>query len=369
MPLTSAPSDPAVWPVWHYDGVSAIRRTPTLRVEGDRFVLSDDESEADGDSATYAFPDLVAHAPVGGDAVFGLAGRPGWRIGFQGGPPADLATLLPRAARYGGPIDRFGLWRSVLVLAVIAGLALYAFAQTPALVARLVPRALERQLGDVMVGDFGGRLCDNPASAAALNTLVRRLGSDPAEVRIGIANIPVVNAVTLPGGRILVFEGLLKNAASADEVAGVVGHELGHFAHRDVLESLLRQLGLSVLLGGLEGNIGGYTNALLSTAYSRRAETSADDYAINALSTAKIDPVATAGFFRRLGGNVRKPSQSAVVLNYLATHPIASDRAGKFDAAKRPEAAYTPALTEAQWHAVRTACKGVARKPFTQFGF
>jgi len=135
MPLTSAPSDPAArWPVWHYDGVSAIRRTPMLRVEGNQFVLSEEE----GDSATYAFADLVAGPPVGDDAVFGLAGRPGWRIGFHGGPPADLAALLPRAARYGGPIDRFGLWRSVLVLAAIAGIALYLFAQAPSLVARLV---------------------------------------------------------------------------------------------------------------------------------------------------------------------------------------------------------------------------------------
>ncbi|PZP11555.1 MAG: hypothetical protein DI607_10545, partial [Sphingomonas hengshuiensis] len=265
-----------------------------LRVEGNQFVLSEEE----GDSATYAFADLVAGPPVGDDAVFGLAGRPGWRIGFHGGPPADLAALLPRAARYGGPIDRFGLWRSVLVLAAIAGIALYLFAQAPSLVARLVPRTFERQLGDLMVGDFGGRLCNKPASAAALDKLVRRLGSDPAQVRVGIANIPVVNAVTLPGGRVLIFEGLLKNAASADEVAGVLGHELGHVAHRDVLESLLRQLGLSVLLGGLEGNIGGYTNALLSTAYSRGAETRADDYAIDALNAAAVNPAATAGFFR-----------------------------------------------------------------------
>lgn len=366
MPLTSAPSDPAArWPVWHYDGVSAIRRTPMLRVEGNQFVLSEEE----GDSATYAFADLVAGPPVGDDAVFGLAGRPGWRIGFHGGPPADLAALLPRAARYGGPIDRFGLWRSVLVLAAIAGIALYLFAQAPSLVARLVPRTFERQLGDLMVGDFGGRLCDKPASAAALDKLVRRLGSDPAQVRVGIANIPVVNAVTLPGGRVLIFEGLLQNAASADEVAGVLGHELGHVAHRDVLESLLRQLGLSVLLGGLEGNIGGYTNALLSTAYSRGAETRADDYAIDALNAAAVNPAATAGFFRRLGGNARKPSRSAVVLNYLATHPIASNRASKFERARRPATAYAPALTAAEWESLRAACKGVARKPFTGFGF
>nr|WP_244309783.1 M48 family metalloprotease [Sphingobium fuliginis] len=43
---------------------------------------------------------------------------------------------------------------------------------------------------------------------------------------------------------------MVQQAKSADEVAGVLGHELGHVRHRDTMTGLIRQLGLSVVLGG-----------------------------------------------------------------------------------------------------------------------
>lgn len=366
MPLTSALSDPAPgWPCWHHDGRTAIRHTPRLIAEGAHFTLSGDLLAP----RSHRFADLVALDRHGGDAVYGLKGDPGWRLGFAGDPPDELADRLPRTARYGALIDRFGLWPSALVLAAIAAAIVFGVAQAPSLVAQLVPRSVERQLGEAMAGDFGGQLCVRGDSNAALAGLAARLGAAPGDVRIGVVNLPIVNAITLPGGRILIFDGLLRGAASPDELAGVIGHELGHVAHRDVLASLLRQLGLSVLLGGLDGHIGGYTNALLATAYSREAEARADDYAIAALNDAHISPAATAGFFRRLSGEKGRPSRSAIVLNYLATHPIAADRAEKFLKAARGRQDYVPALSPEDWKAVRDACTGQPRKPITGFGF
>ncbi len=366
MPSTSAPFEaPAVW---HYDGASALRRERRFVVDnGTHFRLIDDEAgEAD---ERHPLTDLVAQERLGGDAVFALKGRPGWRIGFAGGAPAALAHALPSERRYGGVIDRLGLWRAALIFAAIAGIALFILAQTPAAVAALVPPSLERRLGDAMIGDFGGRVCVRPASVAALRRLADRLGADRETVTIQVANIPLVNAVTLPGGRILIFNGLLERAGSAEELAGVLAHELGHVRHRDVLESLLRQLGLSVLLGGLEGNIGGYTNALLATAYSRSAEARADGYAIDTLNRARISPVPTADFFKRLAGNEAKPNEAAAVLNYLATHPASASRAARFIQGRKAGIAYSPALDAADWQAVRASCMGQKAAPLTQFGF
>lgn len=366
MPLMSALSDPVPgWPCWHFDGQTALRHTPRLIAEGAHFTLEDDALAP----RSYRFADLVALDRQGGDTVFGLKGDPGWRLGFAGDPPGELSGVLPRVARYGAVIDRFGLWPSALVLGLIAAAVVFGVAQAPSLLARLVPRSVERQLGEAMVGDFGGQLCRKADSDVVLTKLATRLGAAPDEVEIGVVNLPVVNAITLPGGRILIFDGLLRGALSPDELAGVIGHELGHVSHRDVLESLLRQLGLSVLLGGLDGHIAGYTNALLATAYSRDAEARADDYAIAALGEAHISPAATAGFFRRLSGEKGKPSRSAIVLNYLATHPIPANRADKFLAAGRGRADFTPALSAEDWAILRDACVGQPRKPLMRFGF
>lgn len=251
-------------------------------------------------------------------------------------------------------IDRFGLWPSLAVFAVLAAVTVILFLRTPAMVARAVPPSVERKLGDLMVGDLGGRTCDGGDGPAALAALVQRIDADDAAIDVRVVNLPIVNAVTLPGGRIVIFDGLLRAAKSPDELAGVLGHEIGHVKNRDVMESLLRQIGLSVLLGGLDGNVGGYTNALLASSYSRSAESRADDFAIEMLRDATVSPLPTADFFRRLGGKEGKDGGITHALGYLASHPVSSGRAKAFAASAR--GAYRPALTPDQWRALRGIC-------------
>ena len=255
MPLTSAPSDPGEpgLRVWHYDGASGIRQQRLLSIDGEHFQLVD----AAGGSESYAFADLIARDAQDGGAVFALKKRPGWRIGFAGAVPEEIADQLPRARRYGGLIDRVGLWRSSLVFALLAAGAITLFLRTPAAVARAVPPSMERKLGDLMVGDFGHRACNGPGGAEALAALLRRIDPKDRDLDVRVVNLPIVNAVTLPGGKVVIFDRLLQEARTPEEIAGVLAHEIGHVRHHDVMESLLRQLGLSVLLGGLDGKVGG----------------------------------------------------------------------------------------------------------------
>lgn len=300
--------------IWHYDGRTALRRVGILVDEGKDFRIADDR----GESGPFAWADLAPPHADAGDASYRLKGVPGWRLGFVAAPPDAIMAKLPRHQIYGRWVDRFGLWPAAALFACIAALAVAGVLRTPALVARLVPDSAERRLGDMMVGDFGRRGCATPAGQAALDVLVRRIDPGDPNLEVHVVAVPMVNAVTLPGGRIVIFSGLLKAAKSPDEIAGVLGHELGHVRHHDVTEALLRQLGLSVLLGGMEGHVGGYTNALLATAYSRGAEARADRFSMALLRDAAVSPAATADFFRRLskgdGGSER-------MFAYVASHP------------------------------------------------
>lgn len=353
----SAPSDGV--PVWHYDGRTAIRHQVWLLDEGDAFRLT-----ANGvRTGPFAWRDLVAHDASTGTLSYGLASVPGWRIGFPDGP-GPVAARLPPPRRYGRLVDRFGLWPAVGAFACLAALTVAGVLRTPPLVARLVPQSVERALGEAMVGDFGRRGCATPAGTAALDALMKRINPDDPELEVHVVNIDMVNAVTLPGGRIVVFNGLLKQAANPDEVAGVLGHELGHVRHRDTVEALVRQLGLSVLLGGFEGHVGGYTNALLATAYSRRAEAKADGFSIDTLRDARISPVPTAGFFRRLG---RHGADAERMFAYVASHPVSAERAAAFERSGRKGAAYSPALDPAQWAALKDICRGTSAKLHWRF--
>jgi hypothetical protein len=345
----SVPSDPMTF-VWHYDGVTALRRRAAVRVIGDDLLL-----EEDGAATRYPLADLVPGEAGSAAASFGLRGRPGWRITFDAAMPPDLAARLPQARRYGGWIDRVGLWKAAAVCAAGAAAVVAVVVHTPTLVARMVPASVERRLGELMVGDFGRKGCIDPAGRRALAALVKRVAPGEGEIEVDVVKMPMVNAVTLPGGRVVIFDGLIQAARSPDAVAGVIGHEVGHVRHRDVMETLLRQMGLSVVLGGLDGRVGGYTNALLGASYSRDAERRADETAIDLLGSAHLSPEPTAAFFDTLG---KEEAKDPGLLAYVASHPASRERAARFRHSAVRGQAVTPALDATQWAALRGICRG-----------
>lgn len=366
--------------VWHYDGRNANRWGARLAGDTTSFRLIGDGWE----SGPYAWADLAALDLPGADAVFGLKEAPGWRVGLpQDAIPDGLAALLPRKVRYGGFIDRIGLWKASAVLASIAALAVFVGVSAPGWIAPVVPQSFEDNLGDAMVGDFGGRFCATPEGSAALKALTTRIDPDANARSIEVANIPMVNAVALPGRRIVIFDGLLQQAKSPDEVAGVLGHELGHVEHRDTMAALLRQLGLSVILGGMNGTAGSNINALLSLSYGREAEHEADLTAIAKMRASNISPLPTADFFRRMepalpgkgakrGRNKGERSDledEAQALNWLASHPSSASRYALFADAHDTRRTYAPALQPSEWRALRTMCASDKKvKPVGAFG-
>ncbi|WP_010543668.1 M48 family metallopeptidase [Sphingomonas elodea] len=339
--------------VWHYDGRSGERRMPIIALTADQrhFVL-----EGDGaDPGPYAFTDLKPHGTSHHERAFGLKGRPGWRITFLEFPPSEIAVQLPKQGRYGRWIDRFGLWRSVGVLAVLAALVVAVTLKLPPLIARLIPQSMEQRMGRLMVGNMGAYACTTPEGEAALKALAARLRQGDG-ITIRVVNAQMVNAVAFPGGQVVLFDGLIQNAQSPDEVAGVLAHELGHVAHRDGMESLVRQYGLSLLLGGFDSNISGYGNALLNARYSRKTEAGADGYAIGHLQAANVSPRPTAALFARLAKQDEQSGNAGLLLNYLSSHPLSSAREQRFAASAVKGAAYTPSLTPSQWQALRKMC-------------
>lgn len=334
--------------VWHYDGVSGVRQARDLVPAASGFFLEG----AGGERGPFAFKDLIAHGEIGGQPQYGLRKRPGWRIGFSEAPPEEIAALLPSGKGYGRLIDKIGLWPAVGVFVVLSAVALWALVTTPPILVRMIPESVEKQWGAAMIGDFGGRTCTAGPGTAALAKLTGRLGATDMDIRV--VDIPIVNAVTLPGGHILIFKGLLDEAESADEVAGVLAHEMGHVRNRDVLESLARQLGLSMVLSGADGNVGGYTNALLSAGYSRSVETRADGFALARLHETAIPTAATAGFFRRLAKFEGSMGEAGALLGYMSSHPLSADRERMFMQGAKPGT--TVSLEAGEWTALRGIC-------------
>ena len=339
---------------WLYDGVTAKRHIVAVTRAGDTLAIEGHDP--------VPLADLIRRGE-GDRAVFGRKGNPGWRLGFDGPLPAEWRDALPAAPRYGRLIDRFGLVPAVIGGIAISALVIFGLYQAPDLIAPLVPQRWEQALGDALVGDLGGRACHSPEGDAVLGRLGQSLSVDGHPMRVRVVDIPIPNAVALPGGQIALFNGILQQAKSPDEIAGVLGHEIGHVEHRHVMAGLIRQFGLGLVLGGSAKSVQ-YAQALIDARYGRAAESDADAYAVAALTRNHISTRPTADFFARMSkleGSGNKTVDTA--FSWLASHPVSAARRDVFLAADAHVAAPRPSMSAEDWAAVKTICGTGEKKP------
>jgi hypothetical protein len=192
-----------------------------------------------------------------------------------------------------------------------------------------LPARYESWLGDHLQVPFHGKA--SLPLERRLEGLLQCLPPDSSlrahRFRVQLVDSPEVNAVALPGWRIVVFRGLLKKVKSENELAMVLAHELGHFAHRDHLRSLGRGLGitaLSLLVFGRDSSISDAAGKLfldVESHYSRRQEEAADRFALQLLVARYGHAGGATDLFRRLA---RKAGGHLPFL--FASHPHPADR-------------------------------------------
>lgn len=357
----SEPARADAWPAVLTDGVTSDRREVGLLPTGNGLLLL----LPDGQEERLAFGELLMVSDLPDRTVIGRRSRPDWRLVARPRLPERERARLRRARAR--PARTAALYLAVTAL-LLGGAALLWFRGGPLLEAAAprVPAAITRPLGEAVVAQIsGGRFCTSPEAAAALAGLAARLAPEGGMVEpitLRIADLPVANALAAPGGQVLLTRGLIAEASGPDEVAGVLAHELGHIQHRHATRMLLRNLGMSVLLGG--SDIGRLSDTLLSHAMSRDMEREADAFALAALARAGVSPKGLVAFFERHQPRATKEGASgrgrdlfATLGTYASTHPPTPERLARFEAAARAaRGALQPALDEAGWQALRAAC-------------
>lgn len=160
-----------------------------------------------------------------------------------------------------------------------------------------------------------------------LETLPARSPLRRYDFSIEVIENDTVNAMALPGGRIVVFSGLLKKVRSENELAMVLGHELGHYAHRDHLRGLGRGVGAALataMIFGQDSHAAGIASKLflgMEMRYSQRQESAADSFGLDMLASRYGHAGGAVDFFSRLKG------ESGGKISYiLASHPHPDDR-------------------------------------------
>jgi predicted Zn-dependent protease len=171
----------------------------------------------------------------------------------------------------------------------------------------------------------------------------------------------MVNAFAAPGGYIVLFRGLLDLTDSAEELAGVLAHEVQHILQRHVTRLLLEHASTGLLLAALTGDVSGTVVFALEGArllgtlqHSRQHETEADTAGLRMLVAANIDPAGMVSLFARL----RTAGQQVPdVLQYLSTHPDTAQRIATLKAlAAQTSHPFVKLLPHYDWQDMRRIC-------------
>lgn len=191
--------------------------------------------------------------------------------------------------------------------------------------------------------EFGGAYDDAKLGAyvTQITGRIMKTTHQPNQAyRVTILNTPMVNAFALPGGYVYVTRGLMALADSEAELAGVIGHEIGHVMARHSGQRQTAALGASILgaaVGILAGDptIGQLANLGSQGAvasYSRSQELEADELGVKYLAASGYDPYAEAAFLRTMGAQsalhakIARQSYDANSVDWLASHPATNDR-------------------------------------------
>ncbi|MFM7265543.1 MAG: M48 family metallopeptidase [Cyanobium sp.] len=248
---------------------------------------------------------------------------------FADRPTARLHGALQWAER-----NPAGLVASlVLIASSLTGLVVVGLPLLAAGVSAAVPPSLERKLGRAALAELDNNLlspsqlpADSRQRVQGLLAKIQPLPPSKRRLELQLRSSPLLgaNALCLPGGVLVVTDGLVR-LASEDELLAVLAHEAGHDHHRHPLQMLVRGQGLAVVTG-LFGESGkalqGLGQGLIRNAYSRRFELEADREAVATLRRWRRPPEA---FFTILD-KIERERGATNLPSLLLTHPSNQER-------------------------------------------
>lgn len=188
-----------------------------------------------------------------------------------------------------------------------------------------------------MIREFGGEHRDSKLQAyvdRVGNKLVQstEAGSSPYKFEFHLlADANTVNAFALPGGQIFITYALLSRLKNEDQLAGVLGHEIGHVINRHSAEHIAKQeltqglIQATDIASGDPGMISRFIGNMVNMKYGREDELESDDYGVKYMVEAGYKPEAMIDVMKIL----KEASGGGNQPEFMSTHPSPDNRIEK----------------------------------------
>ncbi|MFN8298656.1 MAG: M48 family metallopeptidase [Chitinophagales bacterium] len=203
--------------------------------------------------------------------------------------------------------------------------------------ARAVPVNTEQKIGEQAYLQFTVGASINKDASVIANRFLNNLHfKSEYPVSITIINDSTVNAFALPGGRIVVYAGILHKMNSASQLAALLSHEYSHVVLKHSTRSLFRALSSYIMVSLFLGDATGVAAVVVQNAdqlkqlsYSREFESDADKNGLQLLAEQHINPQGMISLFEALQ---KEEKQHGEFPGFLSTHPLTADRIAEIKA-------------------------------------
>lgn len=329
--------DTHIWHAHFYDGQTAQPHTVQIEVlaNGLEVIYSDRPSEIwtygsfrqtegfhSGELVRFEKNDTFGQALVIDDVQI-------LEVMRERDPSSDFHN--PRLRRYRVPLVGFSLVSIVFIIWLLYGYILPVFIDG---IAHIAPVAWEESLGRSVVAYIAPKenRCQDEIYTEVFDEIVARLTAPtnlPYTFRVYVVKNAHVNAFALPGGYMAITTGFLKRVKSAEQIAGIIAHEMQHVVQRHGTRAVLREMSTRTLIAAISGGGEGLDYVLDGAAlagalrFSRDHESSADIEGMKMILDAKIDPKGMVEAFEIL---LEITGDMPDGLVYASTHPLTKNR-------------------------------------------
>lgn len=324
--------------VRYHDGRLSIAHDATLSLMPDHWLIHYRDPSEELISVRWALPGIVTDENFSDLFIFRYGEFPQQTIECKDeNLPGALKQRYPEKIFFRKRISNlFKLSNTtivgvaLLVLTLMGSSYWYGLPWLAGAVASRIPVSAEIEMGDTMYENMIRAYEVDKPLTDAVNDFAKSIDfKTPYPIRVTVVKEDEVNAFALPGGHIVVFDKIIRQMKTKEQLAALLAHEVAHVHYKHSLRNIFRSLAgylfLSLLLNDINGIaavVADNSNALANLTYSRELETEADQKAMAIFQADGIDLKGFVDLFTLLSNEHEEVGS----LKLLSTHPLTEER-------------------------------------------